>query len=176
MNNIFSERTKKFSELYSDLYPVVYHRIYTRVCDRDLTGDLAQEVFARLYEKMDEVVNPRKWLSGTMWNVLLEHYKKNTVNVENIDEVYCDANMGYVNGFRDTRIILQEAFDASENFKDEKDRIIYELIAINYYPREEVARILGITKRQVNYRYECVVERIVDYLKKKGLNKLEELL
>ncbi len=176
MKNLFTEKTKKFSEIYSDLYAVVYSSMYSKVRDRDLTADLAQEVFTRFYAKMDEVDNPRKWLFGTLRNVLMEHYRKNTVNTMDIDEIFFDENIGYVNGFRDTRIILQEAFDASENYNDEKDRIIYELIAVRNYTHEEVSRLLGITKRQVNYKYKRVVDRIVDYLKKKGVNRLEELL
>ena len=171
-----SERTKKFSDIYSDMYVVVYNAMYSKVHDSDLTGDLAQEVFIRFYEKMDEVENPRKWLFGALRNVLLEHYKKNTVDTMDIDELFHDDNLGYVNGFRDTRIILQEAFNNDLNFKDEKDRIIYDLIAIKNYTLEEVARLLGITIRQVHYKYRCVVDRIVDHLKKKGINNLEELL
>ncbi len=176
MKNLFTERTKKFSEIYSDMYAVVYNAMYSKVRDSDLTADLAQEVFTRFYAKMDEVDNPRKWLFGTLRNVLLEHYRKNTVDTMDIDEIFFDENIGYVNGFRDTRIILQEAFEASENYRDEKDRIVYELIAVKNYSHDEVARLLGITKRQVNYRYRCVVDRIVDYLRKKGVNRLEELL
>lgn len=176
MKNLLKERTRKFSEIYSDMYAVVYNAVYSKVRDRDLTADLAQEVFTRFYAKMDEVDNPRKWLFGTLRNVLMEHYKKNSVDSIDIDEIFSDVNMGYVNGFRDTRIILQEAFEASENYNDEKDRIIYELIAVKNYTHDEVARLLGITKRQVNYKYRCVVDRIVDFLKKKGVNRLEELL
>jgi len=176
MKNLFSERTKKFSEIYSDYYAVAYNAIYAKIHNTETAEELLQEVFARFYEKMDDVENPRKWLFGTLRNVLFEHYKKKTVDTADIDEIFYDANIGYVNGFRDTRIILQEAFEASENYKDEKDRIIYQLIAINYYTRKEVAWMLGITKRQVNYKYKCVADRIVGYLKKKGVNNLEELL
>ena len=137
---------------------------------------ILQEVFTRFYEKMDEVESPRKWLLGTLRFVLLEHYRKNSVEKVDIDEIFYDENIQYVNGFRDTRIILQDAFNAPENFKDEKDRIIYELIAIKNYTHEEVAREMGLTKRQVSYRYKSVVDRIMDYLKRKGVKNLEELL
>jgi len=174
--NIVSDRVKKFTDIYSDYYSVVYNGIYAKVHDKELTADLAQEVFTRFYQKIDEVETPRKWLFGTLKFVLLEHYKKSTVNKLAIDDIFYDSNIQYVNGFRDTRIILQEAFDASENYKDERDRIIYELIAIKNYSNDEVARLLGLTKRQVGYKYKMVVERIVDYLKKKGVKSLEELL
>ncbi|HNX25289.1 MAG TPA: sigma-70 family RNA polymerase sigma factor [Spirochaetota bacterium] len=174
--NIITGKVKKFTDIYSDFYSVVYNGIYAKIRNADISGDLAQEVFTRFYEKMDEVENPRKWLLGALRYVLLEHYKKNSVGTLDIDEIFFDTNIQYVNGFRDTRIILQEAFDTSENYKDERDRIIYELIAIKNYSYEEVARLMGLTKRQVNYKYKSVVDRIVDYLKKRGINNLEELL
>jgi RNA polymerase sigma factor (sigma-70 family) len=174
--NIISDKTNKFTDLYSDFYSMVYHGIYAKIRDADLSGDLTQEVFTRFYEKMDEVEYPRKWLLGTLRFVLLEHYQKNRAGTVDIDEIFYDENILFVNGFRDTRIVLREAFDASENYRDEKDRIIYELIAIKKYTREEVSRLMGLTKKQVHYKYKAVVDRIVEYLKKKGINKLEELL
>ena len=173
MNAFFSDRTKKFSELYSDLYPSIYHEIYSNVHDIHITGDLTQEVFLRFYQKMETIDNPRNWLRGTLRNVIMEHFKKNTENSYELDN---DINSGYVNGFRDTRIVLQEAFEASENFRDERERVIYRLIAINNYTYEEVSRLLGIKKHQVYYKYQCVADRIIDYLKKKGISRLEELL
>lgn len=174
--NIISGKVKKFTNIYNDFYSVVYNGIYTKILDKDLSDDLAQEVFTRFYEKFDEVENPRAWLLGTLRYVLLEHYRKNSVEKVDIDEIFYDTNIQYVNGFRDTRIILQEALNSSDNYKDDTDRIIYELIAVNNYTREEVARLLGLTRRQVSYKYKSVVERIVDYLKKKGVANLEELL
>jgi RNA polymerase sigma factor (sigma-70 family) len=174
--NLLSDKLKKFTELYSDFYSLVYNGIYAKVRNSDTAGDLSQEVFTRFYEKMDEVENPRKWLLGTLRFVLFEHFKKNSTDLVDIDEIFNDANLHYVNGFRDTRIILQEALDASENYRDDKDRIIYELIAIKNYSYDEVAKQMGLSSRQIRYRYNSVVDRIMDYLKKKGVNNLEELL
>ncbi len=174
--NIISGKIKKFTDIYSDFYSVVYNGIYAKIRDIDLSDDLAQEVFTRFYEKIDEVENPRAWLLGTLRYVLLEHYRKNSIEKVNIDEIFFDTNIQYVNGFRDTRIILQEALDASENYRDDSERIIYELIAINNYTRDEVARLMGLTRRQVGYKYKTVVDRIIDYLKRRGVANLEELL
>ncbi|MFH0977012.1 MAG: sigma-70 family RNA polymerase sigma factor [Spirochaetota bacterium] len=174
--NLLSDKVKKFTDIYSDFYSVVYNGIYSKVRNIEIAGDLAQEVFTRFYEKMDEVENPRKWLLGTSRFVLLEHYKKNSTDNVDIDRIFNDANLHYVNGFRDTRIILQEALDASENYRDDKDRIIYELIAIKNYSYYEASKQTGLSMRQVRYRYNLIVERIMKYLSTKGINNLEELL
>ena len=57
-----------------------------------------------------------------------------------------------------------------------QEQLVFELIAINNYTQEETAKQLGITRRQVRYKYSIIVDRILDYFKKKGINSIEELL
>jgi DNA-directed RNA polymerase specialized sigma24 family protein len=64
----------------------------------------------------------------------------------------------------------------TENYKDEKDRIIFDLIAISNYTYEEAGKYLGMAKYQVRYRYNAISKRILLYLQKKGINSLEDLL
>ena len=75
-----------------------------------------------------------------------------------------DINLAFENGARDMRIIINEAIEHGDNYRDEKDRILFDLIAINGYTYEEAAKQLGLTKRQAFYRYQQVSRRIVDYL------------
>jgi RNA polymerase sigma factor (sigma-70 family) len=174
--NKHSDQLKKFTDIYSDFYSMVYNGIYTKIRNINTSSDLAQEVFTRFYERIDEVENPRQWLFGALRNVVYEHFKKNSVDMINIDEVFDNTKFHYVNGFRDTRIIIQQAIEDAENYSDEQERIIFELIAIQDYTYGEVARQMGLTERQVRYSYNCTSERIVDYLRNKGIKNLEELL
>lgn len=175
--NLLSGKLKDFTSIYSDFYPVVYNSIYAKLRDDDAAGDLAQEVFTRLLQKIDEVDNPRAWLFGTMKLVLFEYYRRKSGNNDlDIDSVFDDVNMRYVNGFRDTRIIIQEALAASENFSDEYERIIFDLIALNNYTYREAAEQTSLSERQVRYRYIAASKRITEYLKKKGISRLEDLL
>lgn len=174
--SIISTHLKKFTEIYSDYYPVVYNGIYAKLRNTDSASDLAQEVFIRFYEKMESVENPRAWLLGALRMVLFEYYRRNKGDEIDIDEVFEDSNIRYVNGFRDTRIIIQQAMDETENYQDERDRIIFDLIAINNYTTAEVSRQMGLTERQVRYRYSRVVDRIMDHLRKRGVKNLEDLL
>lgn len=175
--NLFSGKLKDFTSIYSDFYPVVYNSIYAKLRDDDTTGDLAQEVFTRFLQKIEEVENPRAWLFGTMKLVLFEYYRRKSGNNDlNIDNVFDDVNMRYVNGFRDTRIIILEALAASENYSDEYERIVFDLIALNDYTYREAAEQTGLSERQVRYRYNAAARRIAEYLKKKGISSLEDLL
>lgn len=167
--NLLSSKLKDFTSVYSDFYPVVYNSIYAKLRDDDASSDIAQEVFTRLLQKIDEVDNPRAWLFGTMKLVLFEHYRRKSGNNDiDIESVFNDVNMRYVNGFRDTRIIIQEALASSGNYADEYERIVFDLIALNDYTYREAAEQTGLTERQVRYRYNAASKRIIDYLKKKG--------
>ena len=91
-----------------------------------------------------------------------------------MDEVFDDVKLTYANGFRDTRIILSEAM---ENIAcDEQERIILDLIATHNFTYKHVSELLGLTFRQVNYKYSQMVKKINEYLAGKGIRDIEELL
>lgn len=173
--NLFSGKLKDFSAIYSDFYPVIYNSIYLKIGNADTAGDLAQEVFTRLLEKIDEVENARTWLHGAMKLVVFEYYRRKNANID-IDEVFDDVNMRYVNGFRETRIIIQDALEAPANYGDEKEKIIFDLVALKDYTFKETAEQIGLSERQVRYRYNAVSKNIINYLHKRGIKGLEELL
>ena len=93
-----------------------------------------------------------------------------------LDTIGEDEALACRNGDREVRMLLHEALNDESNFKDEFDRVIFELIAINRYTYEETAQCLGMSKRQVSYRYQVTSKRILDYLKKKGISRIEDLL
>jgi len=163
-----------FTEIYGSYYPLVFSAVYTRVDDADDARDICQEVFIKLYEKLDEVQNTRKWLYGALRLSVFEFYRKRGRGV-NIDEVD-DVALTFVNGMRDTRIMLSEAFENSANFEKEGDRALFDLVAFYNFSYSQAAQHLGLTKRQVEYKYRRIVDRITGYLKQKGVNSIEDLL
>ena len=171
------ERTiTEFSEVYSNYYSVVYSAVYTKVGNSEDTEDITQEVFIRYYKKMDEIENSRKWLYGALKLVVLEYYRKKKPADFDIDEVFSDIALTFVNGFRDTRIIINEAIEEMDNYKDDIDRIIFDLIAVQNFTYKNAGKQLGLTRIQVRYRYGLIVRSIKDSLRKKGIKSLEELL
>ena len=170
-----NKQERKFAEIYNDLYPLVFTTLYSKTGNRDDAIDITQEIFMSCYKHLDTIENHRKWLNGAIRYNLSDYYKKKKENVD-IDDILHDASITFVNGFRDTRIIMQEAFDADENFETETDRILFDLIAIKRFTYEEAGEQLGMTKRQVRYYYGKIVDRMLDYLAKKGIKNVEELL
>jgi RNA polymerase sigma factor (sigma-70 family) len=172
-----SNKRDRFTEVYYELYPVVFGTVYTKVGNLDDVHDICQEVFVRLYDKLDEVKNLKKWVLGAVRLVTYEYYRaKKKGESVNIDDFGDDMGLTFVNGMRDTRMIIAQAMEAIDAELDETERALFELVAIMNYSYSEVAEQFGMTKRMVEYRYRSVVARIIDWLQKKGIKSIEDLL
>lgn len=168
-------KARDFIEAYNDYYPLIYSVVYSKVMSVEDAKDISQDVFMRFFEKQDEVENPRKWLLGTLRNVVFEHYRKKKDSVD-VDELFEDISMSFVNGFRDTRLLIAQALEDMNNYKDERERILFELVAVNNFTYKEAGAELGLTERQVRYKYGNIVSRLLQYFERKGIKSLEELL
>jgi RNA polymerase sigma factor (sigma-70 family) len=171
---LLKKRRLEFTETYADYYQVVYGTIYSKISNADDTDDLTQEVFMHYYSKMYEIDNKRAWLFGTINNVLMNYYrrKKKFSSDEDIENYLSDVSMTFVNGFRDTRIIIDEAVNSLSG----PDRILFDLVAVQNLTYDMAASHLGFTKRQAEYRYSLIVKSIRVFLNEKGIANLEDLL
>ncbi len=157
-----------------DYYPIVFTTIYSKVGNKDTAKDICQEVFMTFFEKFNEIENARSWLLGTLRNKIMKYYRDKKDKNVNIEDVFEDVSLTFVNGFRDTRILIKEAIDNIECSKEE--RMIIDLIATHNYEYTYTAKLMGLTRRKVEYRYNALVRKIIDYLQKKGINNIEDLL
>ena len=170
-------KIQEYTEAYSNLFPLVYSMVYSKIGNADDTHDICQEVFTRFYLKFDEIENYRKWIYGTLRYVILEFLrKKKNQNDIDISDVFQDISVSYVNGFKDTRILIEEALDNINNFDDDNDKVLFDLVAVRNFSYRQAAHELGITIHKVKYRYSVIIQRVLDYLKDKGINSLEDLL
>lgn len=159
-----------YTEAYLDYYPLVFNSIYTRVSNPEDTKDICQEIFTIFLEKFDTIENKRLWLLGTLKNVVMQYYQKKRIKIEDID----DIELAFVNGMRDIRMIIKDAIENAEC--DEIERLMLDMIAINNMSYNDVAVTLGLTRRQVEYKYGLVVDRILRYLKTRGIEDIKALL
>ncbi len=169
-----SGKKNEFIDAYLDYYSLVFSSIYTKLGSREDAEDICQEVFVRYYEKIESVTNTRRWLLSTAKNVLFNYYKKMKPDYVSDPEELDDVGFTFANGFRDTRIIIKETLDTITD--DEIDLMIVDLIAVHNFTYSEVAKIIGLTRRQIEYRYSQLVKKIIDRLKFKGIESIEELL
>ena len=170
----FDTKKVEFTEFYADYFQIVYGTIYSKISNVDDVDDLVQEVFMHFYARMDEIENRRSWLFGALNNVLSNYFrkKKKFSSEEDISNYLSDVSLTFVNGFRDTRIIIDDAV----RLLPEPDRIIFDLIAVQNLTYDMAARHLGLTRRQVEYRYSLIVKDIRNFLNAKGINTIEDLL
>ena len=167
-------KKEEFSKAYMEYFPLVFNAVYTKVSDKDIAGDLSQEVFLLLYQKFDGVETIRKWLLGTLRYVVMQYYEKNSREVADIDSVAGDVSLTFVNGLRESRLVISEAIENIDMTGEE--RLIFDYIAVNNYSQNNVGRIMGLSRRQVGYKYRGIVKRILDYLKHKGIDNIGDLL
>ncbi len=165
-----------FTETYAKYYSLIFSTVLTKIDDVDDARDICQDIFTRFFEKFESVENHRKWLYGTMKNVIMEFIRAKQGGSVDIDDVFNDVGLTFVNGFRDARIVISEAIEDMENFSDEEDKIIFDLVAVYNFSYSQAAKKLGFTKRKVEYRYRLIADRIIDYLNKKGIKNIEDLL
>lgn len=174
---LLDKKNAKFSEVYGDYYSILFGTIYTRINNSDIVDDLVQEIFIRFFNKIDiiEESRIRAWLFSTMKNVLYEYYRKdkNLTKDVIIEDSTNDVALTFVNGFQDTRLIINEVIDSLD---DPLERIIFDLIAIQNYNYIEAGDHIGLTRGQIKYRYGVIVKKIISNLEKNGITKLEDLL
>ena len=176
---LLSRKERAFRKSYSDYYSMVLNALYSRVRNIEDAEDICHEIFVSFYRKFDEIRDPRSWLMGAMKYSISNYYRQrggsDPTGVD-IDNHADDPHLSFENGARDIRIIIKDAIESEENYRDERERILFDLVAINRYTYDQAARHLGMTKRQVAYRYQQVSRRILDLLKQKGISGIEDLL
>ena len=72
--------------------------------------------------------------------------------------------------------IINDTIEDINNYHGENEMAMFDLIAIRNFTYEEAGAQLGLSKRQVRYKYYKIVKRLLGELKKKGINSLEDLL
>jgi RNA polymerase sigma-70 factor (ECF subfamily) len=168
------KKRDRFTVLFTDHYPAVYNAVCLKVGSPADAEDICQEVFLALHHHLDEVENVRAWLFGTLRNMVLQYFRKKYRSNDEIDALMNDAALTFVNGFRDTRIIIGDVIN--EVVTDDHERNIFELVALHNYSYNETASVMGITKRMVDYKFNMIAKKIIARLKEKGISQLEDLL
>jgi len=175
-NSIGSERTRRYTEDFTAHYSALFSAVHSRIGNFQEAEDICQEVFLRLYRKYDEVENTRRWLYGALRIVMLDYYKQRGRADVDVDAILDDTSLAYVNGFRDTRLLLQEAMEAIYADEGEREWILFNLIAIHGFSLVQAGRHLKISYKQVRYGYEKAVKTLLAHLNARGIRSLEDLL
>ncbi|MGL4368313.1 MAG: RNA polymerase sigma factor [Spirochaetota bacterium] len=167
---------RRFNDAFTVCYDVLFRFVCGKTGSFEAAEDICQELFLRLYRKIDDVENPRAWLYGACRLVMCDYYREKGRKEDDIEALCDDGAVSYANGFQDTRILIEQALDAPGIFESETDRALFDMIALSGYTYADAARSLGVSYRQAHYGFEMVSRRIVSWFKSRGVSSLEELL
>ena len=107
--SIFFTKDRRYSETYNLYYPVVFNTVNNKVRSTEDAEDIVQNVFIKYYEKMHDVIDARSWLFGTLRFEVMNYYQKKSNTDVDMKKLFEDASSVFINGFRDSRIILEKA-------------------------------------------------------------------
>jgi RNA polymerase sigma factor (sigma-70 family) len=166
-----SANESQFRQIYSDNYAVIMNLINKHIGNFHDSEEICQNLFITMYNKFNEIDNHSHWLRGAVRFEVLSYYKRNNISKEfvSIDDVH-EESIQRNDKDNDLSIILREAIDRDENYENSQDRVLFQLIAINKYTYAEAAVELGVSRRQAEYAYGKIVQKIVAYLKSKGIS------
>jgi RNA polymerase sigma factor (sigma-70 family) len=167
----------RFSKDYEQYFDLVFNQFYASISNVELAEEMSQELFITLMKKQDSVENTKKWLYGSIRNYLANYYrtKRNKPDIENIEDYYDSNALSFVNGFKDSSIIISECL-SNIQYNDEIEENIFELI-INYnYSFREVAETFKISRKKVTRIYKNIENQLLERLKKIGIKSYEDLL
>lgn len=165
-------KESSFRQIYSDNYAVIMNLINKHIGNFHDAEEICQNLFITMYNKFDEIENPGSWLRGAVRYEVMTYFRKkdkngNAVSLDNLQEEIAPEQSS---NDSDLPIILKEAIDRTENYENDKDRALFQLIAINNYSYAEAAGELGMSRRQAEYAYGKIVQKIVAHLKSRGIS------
>ncbi|HNX57610.1 MAG TPA: hypothetical protein PKK43_00820, partial [Spirochaetota bacterium] len=115
-------------------------------------------------------------LFGALRLAVYEYYRRKTKVDIPLDEAHDDIALTFVNGMRDTRIIIADIIENGDLFDTNLDAVIFDLVALGELSYRDAARELGVTKRIVEYRYRRIAEKVIANLRDRGIRYLEDIL
>ncbi|MCP4135740.1 MAG: sigma-70 family RNA polymerase sigma factor [bacterium] len=171
-------KESKFREVYNDYYPLVFNAIYSKLGNREDTEELCHDIFVVFYKNADSIYNTSGWLKKSVRYHIMTYFRNMKPGDKSIsiDIAEDDIDFKFDKDTDDIGIIINEAIDNEENYRNDKDKILFQLIAVYNYTYAQAGKQLGLTRRQAEYSYTQITKKIVEYLKKKGISKIEDLL
>ena len=72
--------------------------------------------------------------------------------------------------------LIEDALNVIYGSENEESIVLFDLIAVHNFTYVQASKHLNLSYKKVRYRFNKMVEEIIDYLKKKGIKNLEDLL
>ncbi len=173
------KKRESFISSYRKYFPVIFHRIQKSIGNKEDIEDICHEVFIEFFNKLEDINEPLKWLMAVAKNKIALYYRKNNIKPEEpLDLLNPENNrsVSVTDTAKEARILLSQEIENPDNYADETDRIVFELIAIFKYSYKQAAAQLGLTRRQIVYRYKKIIKKMISNLRAKGITDIKDIL
>jgi RNA polymerase sigma factor (sigma-70 family) len=140
---------QEFKKIYTQYYNTVYKQCYYLVGDNGLAEDLTQEVFVKLYNSKDKVIEyPGAWLSKVAAHTALNYLrgekrriKREEDILSNIEEIFLlEDKVLQKEEIRRVRQVLSQMNDKQRSCL---------LLKFSGYSYDEIQRVTGIPKNSI---------------------------
>lgn len=159
---VISEQSK--TEIYKDYHGKVFGYIISQVSNSDLAEDLCEDVFLKVYEKLDTFDETKAsistWIYTIARNTLTDYYRTRKV-CEEIPEEYESAISV------ENEVCNREMLDKLANALEKLDERSRDIIILRYYSGfklTEIAEKLDISYSYVKLLHNNALENMKNYL------------
>ncbi len=165
----------EFTKNYQHYHQYVTNIAYSNIGNREDAEDLCQDLFIVYYKSMGKVNDTRRWINGTMRNHMYSYYRKQNRYSFDMKEIN-ESEVAARDAQYEVNDVIDENIFNEGNFKNGLDEQIFVLRAIQGLSYRAVAENLGLTKRQVHYRYIQIMRRIRSKLMEIGISCLADVV
>lgn len=145
---------REFNIIYEETNRLVYYIIYSILKNKEESEDVMQQVYMKIYDKIDQYTDsPKAWISTIARNLAINQYNKNKKqNVGYLDDTDL-MKIGASDG--DTPLI-----DLAAKILDEEEFKIVMLCVVENYKRREVAEIFNLSTSGVTWKLNNALEKL----------------
>lgn len=145
---------REFDIIYEETNRLVYYIIYSILKNKEESEDVMQQVYMRIYDKIDQYTDsPKAWISSIARNLAINQYNKNKKqNVSYLDDTDL---MKIGTGDEETPLI-----DLASKILDEEEFNIVMLCVVENYKRREVAEIFNLSTSGVTWKLNNALEKL----------------
>lgn len=173
------DREKLLSRAFERYYGHLLSAVKSRVRNDFDAEDICQEIFIVLSKKITEVRYVRGWLMNSLMYYIPAYYRAsgrlNHASCQVMENVH-DLEIRVEQEDYDIRMIVDDMLSSMDNYEDDEELLVFELVALCEYSYVKASRYLGISSRSVNYYYHKVLKRMAAYLRDRGVTCLTDLL
>lgn len=165
-----SQKFISFSNIYNSHKKPVYHYALKMVQSSMLAEDIVQNVFLKLFEKMDSIKSfesIRFWLLKTARNEVYSYFRKTKSRkeepLEENEELLTGSNLG-------NEIEEKEAQEIVRNEIDLLPAELREIFVLREYSElsyEEIGQMLGLSKEIIKSRLFSIRQKLIKNVSKR---------